>query len=146
MSCPSMRICLLVSFTHTTVVVCVSHARDGGLTGTKTLELDYVLGKKLHSASLTISLWFLATGKPDTASDPALTHSLYQLDSGSGKINESKNGPSRSQCRRARPSPASSTAHGGADPTLYKGFWSGQSSVSMKDVASIWKDAVPQQC
>lgn len=123
-----------------------AHARDRGLTGTKTLEPEYVLGKGLHSASLTIRLWFLATGKPDTASDPALTHSLYQLDSGSGKINESKNGSSRSQCERARPSPASPTAHGGADLTLYKDFWSGQSSVSMKDVASVWKNAVPQQC
>lgn len=141
-----MRICLLVSFTHATVVICVSHVRDGGLTGTKTLELDYVLGKGLHLASLTMSLWFLATGKPDTASDPALTHSLYQLDSWSGKINESKNGPRRSQRRRTRPSPDSPTAHGGADLTLYKGFWSGQSSVIMKDVASVRKDAVPQQC
>lgn len=127
MPCPSIRICLLISFTHTTVVTCVSHARDGGLTGTKTLESDYVLGKGLHSASLTISLWFLATGKPGTASDSAPTHSLYQLDSGSGKINESKNGPSRSQRRRARLSPDSPTTHGGADPTLYKGLWSSQS-------------------
>lgn len=68
------------------------------------------------------SLWFLATGKPDAASVPAITHSLNQSDSGSWKIKESKNKSNRNQCRRAGPSPTFPTAHWGADPTVHRFF------------------------